>query len=65
MYMVKLPKLEHLATFMWVIDGNAAFSYGDENSPRFFYMNAEDWLHMGKPDTITLTIEPKDALNGQ
>lgn len=49
---------------MWVIDNTAAFSYGDEDAPRFFYMSAMDWFDMNKPATITISIAPGDALNG-
>lgn len=62
--MTTLSKQQHIAAFMWVIDNNAAFSYGDEDSPRFFYMSAQDWFDMGKPQSITITIAPGDALNG-
>jgi hypothetical protein len=53
-----------LASFIWQIDNRVTFSYGDEADPDFFLMDADKWLDMGKPETITITVEPGDLLNG-
>lgn len=59
-----LTKSKCLAYFLWQIDDRVAFSYGDAANPDFFYMDAFGWHGMGKPKTITISIEPGDSLHG-
>jgi hypothetical protein len=58
-----LTKQRTVYSFMWLVDDKATFTDGEEESPRFFEMNGADWDDMGKPETITVTVEPGDLLN--
>lgn len=43
------------------------FTYRDDDDPhpRAYQMPLDDWVEMGSPDIITITIEPGDLLNGE
>lgn len=51
------------ATGHWVL-----FAFRDEEYPkdgqRQIAINTDDFEQMGSPDTITVTVEPGDTLNG-
>lgn len=62
-----------LELFSGTIIGGAIFRHPDrheqrenrtEHVCREFSMTHRDWVDMGKPDQITITIEPGDKLNG-
>lgn len=61
---VQVTQRRSVATFLWQIDNRVAFSYGDEDHPDFYYMDADLWEDMGKPEAITITVVPGDLLNG-
>lgn len=61
---VSLSRQRHLAEFLWQVDENVAFSYGDEDALSFFVMKADAWQDMGKPAAITISVTPVDSLNG-
>lgn len=50
-------------SFLWQVDDNAVFAYGDEHTPTFFTIKAGAWEDMGKPDKITILVTPGDNLN--
>lgn len=54
-----LTKSSYLAVFVWQVDDRVAFSYGDEDAPEFYYMDAGMWADMGKPETITIIVTPE------
>jgi hypothetical protein len=56
---VKISKHITLGHFLWVVDDEAVFRYGDDdNNPHFHYLNAESWEDMGRPATIMVGTEP-------
>lgn len=55
-----LTKQRLVLEFLWRIDEKVA--YGDEEQ-RYWYIDPGAWEDMGKPEKITLTIEPGDRLN--
>ncbi len=59
-----MTRQRFLAFFMWLIDGVAWFSYGNEDAPTFMPVRAGDWHDMGEPKIITISITPGDLLNG-
>ncbi len=61
--MSALTKITTIGHFLWQVDANAVFSYGDDHTPTFFSIDATAWEDMGKPETITITITPGDELN--
>lgn len=50
-------------TFLWLVDSAAVFAYGDEDDPDYLNISREVWEDMGKPQTLTVTIQPGDLLN--
>lgn len=50
-------------TFLWLVDSAAVFAYGDEDDPDYFNLSKEAWEDFGKPQTLTVTIQPGDLLN--
>ena len=59
-----LTKSRHVMDFIWQVDDRAMFSYGDEDDPSYFHIDAQSWEDMNKPLSITVTVEPGDLLNG-
>lgn len=59
----QLTRRATIATFLWLADDKAIFSYGDEDRPFFHYETRADWEDMGSPTSLTLTVEPGDLLN--
>lgn len=61
-----LTKTRITLSFVWQADTRAIFSYDPDESgnPIFWAIEAEKWLEMGKPETVTVTIQPGDNLNG-
>ncbi len=43
-------------TFLWQVDDNVVFSYGDDNTPTFFTIPADMWEGMGKPNSIDILV---------
>lgn len=64
MQKVKLSRQVILASFIWLTDDRAVYSYGDEDNPQFLYLTKYVWEEMGNPESLTLTIQPGDLLNG-
>ena len=65
MNMTRTQKVLHLLP---VRDGRrVVYRHNDDapSDPRAttVYVNADDYLDLGRPDTITVTIEPGDRLN--
>lgn len=56
-----LTKRRLILDFLWRVDNQVA--YGDEDG-RNWMMGVLAWEDMGKPEKITVTIEPGDLLNG-
>lgn len=59
-----LTRQQLLATFIWLTDDRAVYSYGDEDNPQFLYLTREVWEDMGKPERLTISITLGDSLNG-
>lgn len=59
-----LTKSRHLASFLWLTDDTAIYSYGDEDKPNFYKCSEEDWADMGKPEMLTITVTPGNSLVG-
>lgn len=57
-----LTKSRHLASFLWLTDETAIYSYGDENKPNFYKCSEEDWEDMGRPETLIITATPGISL---
>lgn len=45
-------------SFIWLVDSDAIFAYGDEDDPNYLHLSQEVWEDMGKPTAITVTIQP-------
>jgi hypothetical protein len=60
----QLTRSQHLASFLWLTDSTAIYSYGDEDAPNFYKVDEQSWVDMGKPAALTITVEPGDLLNG-
>lgn len=54
-----------LLQFVWQADTRAIFSYDplEDGNPIFWAIEAEKWIDMGKPEVITVTVQPGDQLN--
>jgi hypothetical protein len=61
---VRLSRQQLLASFIWLTDDRAVYSYGDDDNPQFLYLMKHIWEEMGRPDNLTLDIQPGDQLNG-
>lgn len=51
-----LVKSALVGTFLWRVDEDAVFAYGDEDAPSFFHLPAWTWEDMGKPTTINIVV---------
>lgn len=58
-----LIKTVIIGSFLWCVDDNTVFSYGDDHTPTFFTIPTGTWEEMGKPETITIVVAPGDQLN--
>lgn len=47
-----------LGRFLWVVDENAVFSYGGDETPLFFTLQTQQWMEMGQPESITIMVAP-------
>lgn len=50
-------------SFLWRVDDNAVFAYGEDTNygsdyPLFFTITATQWEEMGKPETISIMVTP-------
>lgn len=62
--MAALTRSRIVAWFKWAAAGTALFEYEDANElGRPFVLDEVAWQDMGKPERITITIEPGDLLN--
>ena len=61
-----LTRSTFLLSFVWQADTRAIFSYDplEDGNPIFWAVEADRWVDMGKPETVTVTIQPGDLLNG-
>lgn len=58
-----LTKSVLIMDFVWQVDEKVTFQYGDEDDPLWFFVSTQSWEDMGKPRSITVTIQPGDLLN--
>lgn len=50
--------------FVWLADEFAVYSYESPDVIQFLRVAEREWEDMGRPETITVTIQPGDLLNG-
>ena len=60
-----LTRSTFLLSFVWQADTRAIFSYDplEDGNPIFWALESDAWVDMGKPETVTVTIQPGDQLN--
>lgn len=63
--MTQLVKIERLYELTHAIPEETGFVFNpDEGNASYLYISPEDWIDMGAPKTLTVTVEPNDKLDG-
>lgn len=64
---VRLTKQRRVLNRLVMPGDTVPFGYVDDDTDRtvfVHFMGRQDWRDMGEPEVITVTIEPRDLLNG-